>query len=142
MEEPIQLAFYATREAAVKLGGVGTVLESLLSADAYVQQVQRTILVGPMFTRDTAEMARLQSPQNGLTIFYSSLHGIFDGVDEAVRSALQGIEQTFQVALLYGKRKFGQYEHEVLLADATQPALAPLQQFQTQIGECFRNRVK
>jgi glycosyltransferase involved in cell wall biosynthesis len=137
MEEPIQLAFYATREAAVKLGGVGTVLESLLSADAYVQQVQRTILVGPMFTRDRAEMARLQSPQNGLTIFYSSLHGIFDGVDEAVRSALQGIEQTFQVALLYGKRKFGQYEHEVLLADATQPALAPLQQFQTQIGEHY-----
>lgn len=137
MEEPIQLALYATREAGVKLGGVGTVLESLLSSDAYISQVRRTILAGPMFTHDATEMARLQSPQNGLTILYSSLHGIFDGVDEVLRTALQQIEQTFQVALLYGKRKFGEHEHELLLADATQPAMAPLRQFQARVGEHY-----
>ncbi|RIK36189.1 MAG: hypothetical protein DCC55_28100, partial [Chloroflexi bacterium] len=34
---------------------------------------------------------------------------------------LQRVEQTFEVALLYGVRKFGEYNHEVLLVDATNP---------------------
>lgn len=121
MAESIPLLVHATHEAGVKVGGIGAVLDGLLSAQAYNEQVRRTVLVGPLNAGDSTEMERLTSPRNGLTIRYSSLHGIFDGVTEAQRAALQGVEQTFAVALLYGLRRFGPYRHEVLLVDVTNP---------------------
>lgn len=121
MAEMISLVVHATHEAGVKLGGIGAVLDGLLGAKAYNQNVQRTVLVGPMNLNDSTEMERLVSPRNGLTIRYSSMHALFDGVPEAQRAALQQVEQTFGIALLYGVRKFGQYEHEILLVDASQP---------------------
>jgi hypothetical protein len=121
MADPIPLLVHATHEAGVKVGGIGAVLDGLLGARAYHQQVQRTLLVGPLNGGDSVEMERLISPRNGLTLRYSSLHGKFDGVPETQRVALQRIEQSFEVALLYGVRRFGEYAHEVLLVDATNP---------------------
>jgi hypothetical protein len=66
-------------------------------------------------------MERLTSARNALLIRYSSLHGIFDGVPEEQRAALQRVEQIFEVGILYGTRQFGGYTHEVLLADVTNP---------------------
>jgi hypothetical protein len=121
MPSPIPLLVHATHEAGVKLGGIGAVLDGLLSAHAYNEQVQRTVLVGPMNAGDSVEMERLFHPRNGLTVRYSSLHGIFDGVPPMQRVALQRVEQIFQVGLLYGVRRFGGYSHEVLLVDVTNP---------------------
>lgn len=121
MAELIPLVVHVTHEAGVKLGGIGAVLDGLLSADAYNKQVQRTVLIGPMNVNDSTEMDRLTSPRNGLTMRYSSMHGIFDGVSTMVRDALQQVEQTFQVALLYGTRTFAQHAHEVILVDVSQP---------------------
>ncbi|RIK36908.1 MAG: hypothetical protein DCC55_25915, partial [Chloroflexi bacterium] len=119
MADPLPLVVHATHEAGVKVGGIGAVLDGLLGARSYNEQVGRTVLVGPLNGSDSVEMERLTSPRNGLTIHYSSLHGKFDGVPEAQRIVLQRVEQTFEVALLYGVRKFGEYNHEVLLVDAT-----------------------
>lgn len=121
MADPLPLVVHATHEAGVKVGGIGAVLDGLLGARSYNEQVGRTVLVGPLNGSDSVEMERLTSPRNGLTIHYSSLHGKFDGVPEAQRIVLQRVEQTFEVALLYGVRKFGEYNHEVLLVDATNP---------------------
>ncbi|MEZ4681640.1 MAG: hypothetical protein R2932_46250 [Caldilineaceae bacterium] len=49
------------------------------------------------------------------------MHGIFDGVPVPRCAALQHVEQTFAVALLYGVRTFGRYSHDVILVDASQP---------------------
>ncbi|MCC6166405.1 MAG: hypothetical protein IT329_04180 [Caldilineaceae bacterium] len=121
MADAIPLVVHATHEAGVKVGGIGAVLDGLLGAESYVRQVQRTVLTGPMMANDPTHLERLNSPRSGLTIRYSSLHGIFNGVPEDQRAALQAVEQTFQVAALYGIRRFGQAEHEVLLVDATSP---------------------
>jgi hypothetical protein len=121
MANQIALLIHATHEAGLKLGGIGAVLDGLLGARAYNQQVQRTVLVGPLNASDGVEMERLAHPRNGLNIRYSSLHGLFAGVPEAQRAALQRVEQTFEVALLYGTRRFGDYTHEVLLVDNTRP---------------------
>jgi hypothetical protein len=121
MPETIPLVVHATHEAGVKVGGIGAVLDGLLSAQSYVRSVERTLLAGPMFANDPVVAERLTSPRSGLTIRYSSLHGIFDGVPETQAAALQQVEQTFGVGVLYGVRQFGAAEHEVILVDATAP---------------------
>ena len=40
-------AAHVTHEAAEKIGGIGTVLEGILTSPVYQQHVERTILVGP-----------------------------------------------------------------------------------------------
>ncbi len=121
MPDAIPLVVHATHEAGLKLGGIGAVLDGLLGAAHYVDNVERTILVGPMLAGDAVIMERLSNPRSGLTLRYSSLHGITAGVSEAQRAALQQVEQTFAVALLYGTRRFGAYEHEVILVDVSNP---------------------
>ncbi|NJN83363.1 MAG: hypothetical protein HC802_14480, partial [Caldilineaceae bacterium] len=137
MAEVIPLVIHATHEAGVKLGGIGAVLDGLLGAEAYAQQVERTILVGPMNGGDEVEMERLTSPRNGLTIRYSSLHGILDSDLPAQRIALQSIEQTFEVAILYGERRFGNFTHEVLLVDATNPNRQQVDSFKYHVWQHY-----
>ncbi len=121
MADRIPLVVHATHEAGVKLGGIGAVLDGLLGAREYTNAVERTVLVGPMFAADAVVMERLNNPRSGLQILYSSLHGIFGGVPEEQRAALQRVEQAFRVAVLYGMRRFGSSQHEVMLVDATAP---------------------
>jgi hypothetical protein len=137
MPEMISLVVHATHEAGVKLGGIGAVLDGLLGAERYNQQVQRTLLVGPMNLNDGVEMERLTSPRNGLTIRYSSMHALFDNVPAATRDALQRVEQTFGVALLYGVRTFGRYQHEVLLVDVSQPNQQQVDSFKFNIWQNY-----
>jgi hypothetical protein len=125
----IPLVIHATHEAGVKIGGIGAVLDGLLAADAYNQLVDRSILVGPMFGWDSTQMERLNSPRNKLTIRYSSLHGIFDTVSPELRDAFQAVEITYQVALLYGVRRIGHYDHEVILVDASNPNMGAINTF-------------
>lgn len=137
MADTIPLVVHATHEAGLKLGGIGAVLDGLLGADAYNEGVARTLLAGPMNASDPTHMERLTSARNGLTIHYSSLHGVFDGVPEATRVALQGVEQTFQIAVLYGERRFGDYVHEVILIDATAPNADQANSFRYYVWEHY-----
>ena len=137
MSEMIPLVVHATHEAGVKLGGIGAVLDGLLGADAYSQQVGRTVLVGPMNFADSIEMERLLSPRNGLTLRYSSMHAVFDGVPEQQRAALQQVEQTFQVALLYGVRTFGRYRHEIVLVDVANPNQQQVNSFKFNVWQQY-----
>lgn len=137
MPKTIPLVIHATHEAAAKIGGIGSVLEGLLTAKTYNKQVDRTILVGPMFGWDPVQMERLNSPAAGLNILYSSLHGIYFGVSDSVQHALRSIEQNYQVALLYGVRSFGGAEHEVLLIEASNPDRTHLDRFSYFLWEQF-----
>lgn len=137
MAIPIPLLVHATHEAGVKVGGIGAVLDGLLGAPTYNTGVQRTVLVGPLNASDGVEMERLTSPRNGLTIRYSSMHALFDGVPEAQRAALQRVEQIFEVALLYGVRRFGGYSHEVLLVDVTNPNRQQVNSFKFNVWQNY-----
>jgi len=137
MKSTIPLVIHATHEAGVKVGGIGAVLDGLLGADAYNQAVARSVLVGPLDGRDSVQMERLNSSRNKLTIRYSSLHAIFDNVPSALRNTLQAIEQAYQIAILYGTRRFGAYEHEVVLVDASNPAPGPVNAFRYHVWEHY-----
>ncbi len=125
----IPLVIHATHEAGIKMGGIGAVLDGLLGARRYNERVERSILAGPLFGGDALQMERLNSPRNHLQIHYSSLHGIFDGIDEPTQQALRMVERTYQVALLYGARRFGDAVHEILLVDASNPDMAHVSTF-------------
>ena len=129
MSNMIPLVIHATHEAGAKVGGIGSVLDGILSTKSYNEQVERTILVGPMFGWDSLQMERLNDPLGGVQVLYSSLDGIFHGVGEPVQEALRAVEQTFQVALLYGRRHFGDAEHEILLVDASNPHMDRIASF-------------
>jgi len=121
MADSIPLIVHATHEAGIKLGGIGAVLDGLLQAAEYQHNVRRTVLTGPMLAGDPTHMERLLDPRNGVSVRYSSLHGVIDGVSEHTRAGLQAVEQTYSVGLLYGVRRFGDYEHEIILVDVTNP---------------------
>lgn len=113
----LDLVVHATHEAGLKVGGIGAVLDGLLSARNYLANVRRTVLVGPMDTTDKTEMERLTAPRNRLEIRYSSFHRV-NRVSAALAAALAQIEADYHVRVLYGDRAFGDARHEVLLVDA------------------------
>jgi len=126
------LVVHATHEAGLKLGGIGAVLDGLLSARSYLDNVRRTVLVGPMDTTDKAAMERLTAPGNQLEIRYSSLHRV-NQVGSALEAALARLEAEYNVHVLYGTRAFGGARHEVLLVDADQAAEDKVSRFKGRV---------
>jgi hypothetical protein len=131
-----ELVVHATDEAGIKVGGPGAVLDGILSSGAYLLGVQRTILVGPMNTRDDVEMERLVNPRNKLDVVYSSYHGL-DKLEQPLSAALGKIEAGFRVQILYGWREFGGTRHEVILVDATRVIPEKLNFFKRRVYDRF-----
>jgi hypothetical protein len=107
---------HATHEAGLKVGGIGAVLDGLLGQPSYNNAVRRTILVGPFDAWNGLEMEGLYAPRNGFKPRYSAHNGMYEVPEELAR-ALTRIEMGFHVRLLYGTRRFGGFDHEVLLVD-------------------------
>jgi hypothetical protein len=114
----IALLIHSTHEAGWKVGGIGAVLDGLLSQPAYNQTIKRTVLVGPYHQSDALERERLYAPRNGFKVRYSSADQVY-AVSSQVARALAEIELYYHVRVLYGTRKFGAYEHEIVLVDAS-----------------------
>lgn len=112
----IDLVVHATHEAGAKVGGIGAVLDGILADATYCRIVNRTILVGPYDPSNLLELERLHAPANGLTVIYSTLDGPSD-VSEDLARALERIELYYHANILYGRRRFGDVSHEVLLID-------------------------
>lgn len=115
----MQTVVHVTHEAIQKIGGIGAVLEGLLTSREYLRSVPRNILVGPFWPSEAHGELRLGA--NG-EVLYSSL-------DHLYRSPLAGafreIEQEFDVGIVYGRRKYFNKETgvtstpEVLLIDVS-----------------------
>ena len=131
-----ELVVHATHEAGIKVGGIGATLDGILSSGAYLLGMERTVLVGPIDTRDDIAMERLVSPSNKLEVEYSSYHGV-DKLDRRLSAAVGKIEASFNVHLLYGKRDFGGTRHEVILIDATEIVLEKLNFFKRRLYDRF-----
>lgn len=127
---------HATHEAGVKVGGIGAVLDGLLSAPSYLKHVARSIAVGAMNTRNGAEMERLFAPRNRLAVQYFSTGGP-SVCAPALSEALSAIERDFSVRILYGKRGFGAADHEVLLVDASDISAERFRLFQYYVWQNF-----
>lgn len=116
MAPHLDLVVHSTHEAGVKLGGIGAVLDGLLAQQSYNKSVERTILVGPFNSSDGLEMERLTSPRNKFRVLYFS-YGIQFQIPSELLARFRQVERDFNTPILYGKRRFGDYEHEVLLVD-------------------------
>ena len=130
------LVVHATHEAGIKVGGIGAVLDGMLSSGAYLLNVERTILVGSMNTQNDVEMERLVSPGNKLEVEYSSYHGV-DKLDRRLSAALGKIEVSFNVYILYGQRDFKGTQHKVILVDAARVVADKLNAFKQRLYDHF-----
>ncbi|MAE68005.1 MAG: hypothetical protein CMJ18_27455 [Phycisphaeraceae bacterium] len=130
---------HVTHEAVEHLGGIGTVLEGLMTSPVYQRHVRRSILVGPTQARlQNDPEARLGSEG---TVLYSSIDGI-DRADLAGR--FRPIEWAFNVAIVYGRRRYmvpgdasRTGEAEVLLIDVFQTNHDRLNVFKARLWETF-----
>lgn len=111
----LPLAVHISHEAGLKIGGIGAVLDGLLSARAYNQAVQRTILAGPLPVWDRSQMARILAPNARLQVRYASRHGVFGLVSDALGRRLWHTEQALNVEILYGVARYASFRHEVIL---------------------------
>ncbi len=100
MTSPYTIA-HVTHEAVEKLGGIGTVLEGLMTSPVYKEHVQRSILIGPCQTHVAVDPAKRLGPEG--TVLYSSV----DQIDTlGLGRKLRPIEWAFNTPIVYGKRTF------------------------------------
>jgi hypothetical protein len=132
-------AVHVTHEACEKIGGIGTVLEGIITSPVYQRNVRRTILVGPFASHmDREPLKRLGDDGR---VLYSTLDKI-DELDLAPR--LHPVEWAFNVAFEYGTRRFtlpGSEDHvgtaEILLVDVFNANRQHTDQFKKRLNEVF-----
>jgi hypothetical protein len=108
---------HVTHEAIQKIGGIGAVLQGLLTSQAYLDYVPRNILIGPFWPADEAGERRLGALGE---VLYSSLDSLYRS---PMAARFREIEQEFGVGIVYGRRRYVDKESgvvstpEVLLID-------------------------
>ena len=108
---------HATHEAVQKMGGIGTVLEGLVTSPSYQKAIERTFLVGPLHAASDEDRIAREGK-----VLYSSITGTDGG---PVGRKLDRVVEKFNVNLVYGRRRLtdsstgASAEAEVLLVDST-----------------------
>ena len=104
---------HVTHEAVQKVGGIGAVLEGLITSSAYAGAIDRTILLGPLPDPYSSQPL---GPDG--TVLYDNWRGIWS---EEVGPALYRLEVSRGVRIVYGRRQMGAAgvgaEPEVVLVD-------------------------
>lgn len=136
MPPSLDLVVHSTHEAASKVGGIGAVLDGLLSQPAYNAAVKRTILVGPINTVDDLDMTRLFAPRNQFTPKYMTWRWEND-VSPELAAAFNQVERDFHIHIVYGFKKFGAVEHELLLIDPHHVNPASVSEFKYILADQF-----
>jgi hypothetical protein len=96
----MQTVVHVTHEAIQKIGGIGAVLEGLLTSKTYLVGAPRNILVGPYWPADEKGEQRL-GPQG--EVLYSSLDSLYRS---PLAARFREIEQTYDVGIVYGRRRY------------------------------------
>ena len=128
---------HVTHEAARKIGGIGAVLDGMLTSGAYREAVARSILVAPLFTSEDGATERL-GPDGD--VLYSSLDGL---VKNQYAASLAKVEREYKVNIVYGRRALRcpwsrlTSSVEVLLIDIARINQQKLNQFKGQLYDKF-----
>ena len=129
---------HVTHEAVEKLGGIGTVLEGLMTSPVYQQHVGRSILVGPTQTHVAVDPTKRLGEEG--TVLYSSV----DDIDElGLGPRLRPIEWAFNTPIVYGRRTFAlpgdtrTGQADVLMIDVFNISADRLGRFKFQLFEKF-----
>ena len=128
---------HVTHEAANKMGGIGAVLEGFFTCQSYLDVVERSIIVGPLFTTEGSVLDRLGPTGE---VLYSS----FDGLTQTgYASAFSRIESFYNVGIIYGRRTFVDSQTaiksspEVVLLDVRNADPGPVNEFKARLFEEF-----
>lgn len=134
---PFTLA-HVTHEAVEKMGGIGTVLEGMMTSAVYQSAVRRSILVGPMGGHHFESPLRRLGPH--VNVRYSSADSIdFDGLGRKFHP----IQWAFGVHIAYGIRTYEKNGYnrdgsaEVLLIDVSNPNREQLGIFKMRLWDEF-----
>src|ERR1041385_2327825 len=133
----MQTVVHVTHEAIQKIGGIGAVLQGLLTSKVYLQSATRNILVGPFWPADERGERRL-GPQG--EVLYSSLDHLYRS---PLASRFREIEEEFDVGIVYGRRKYTDRETgvtsvpEVLLIDVSRFDAQKLAAFKFDLWKMF-----
>ncbi len=117
---------HVTHEAVGKIGGIGAVLEGMLTSDCYNAAVDRTVLISPLFSTDGPAHTRLG--ENG-EVLYSSLDGL---TNSPYARNFQNIERYYNVNIVYGRKSFTEpltlkrASSEIILIDITRIESGPV----------------
>ncbi|UCF43371.1 MAG: hypothetical protein JSV99_00105 [Planctomycetota bacterium] len=110
---------HVTHEVAGKIGGIGAVLQGFFTCNSYLEAVDRSIVVGPLFTTEGSAPERLGENSE---VLYSSMDGF---VNTGYAPAFRKVEDSYNVGIVYGRRTFIDKQTgiksspEVLLIDVT-----------------------
>jgi hypothetical protein len=131
---------HITHEAAAKMGGIGAVLEGFFTCRSYLDAVDRSIIIGPLFTTDGSVLDRLGDDGE---VLYSSIDGL---VNTGYASAFSKIETFYNVGIIYGRRTFVDSQTgiksspEVVLLDVRHADTGAVNDFKAKLFEEFEIR--
>ncbi len=126
---------HVTHEAAEKIGGIGAVLDGMFTSSAYQNEVDRTILISPLFSTEGDAKSRLGT---GGDVLYSSLDKLSHS---GYKASFRRIEEQFNVDIIYGRKEYVDpmngitYRPEIVLIDVTRMDPGPVNDFK---GALFR----
>jgi len=130
---------HITHEAQDKMGGIGAVLEGLLTTRAYQGMVDRTVLVG------TAEVPLRRPPQELQAVYYET-GGWPTDAPSPVRAPVEAfhrIEAAYGVRLFYGRRavlcplETRRSAVEMLLLDVRDARPEPVNRLKAELWEAY-----
>ncbi|MEA3225829.1 MAG: hypothetical protein U9Q07_07740 [Planctomycetota bacterium] len=93
-------AVHVTHETVDKVGGIGAVLQGFFTCKSYLDAVERSILVGPLFTTEGSVSGRLGENSE---VLYSSIDGF---VNTGYAPAFHKIENLYNAGIIYGTHTF------------------------------------
>jgi len=131
------IVVHVTHEAVDKIGGIGTVIAGLTTAEAYAASATRTILVGPLLSSAAPVNRRLGADAH---VRYSSLDAI---TPPEWREKFLPIEKTYDVGIIYGTRHVADdctgktKEVEVIVVDVFHANKARLDLFKGELYKKF-----
>jgi glycogen synthase len=128
---------HVTHEAVGKIGGIGAVLQGLFTCNSYLETINRSIIIGPLFTIEGSVSERLGEDGE---VLYSSIDGF---VNTGYAQAFCKIENLFNTGIVYGKRTFVDEQTgiksspEVLLIDVKYLHKGVVNEFKKRLFEEF-----
>jgi glycogen synthase len=91
---------HVTHEAIGKIGGIGAVLQGFSTCKSYLDAIDRSIIISPLFTTEGSISNRLGENSE---VLYSSIDGL---INPAYAPAFHKIESYYNTAIVYGRRTF------------------------------------
>ncbi len=91
---------HVTHEAIGKIGGIGAVLQGFFTCKSYLDAIDRSIIISPLFTTEGSVLDRLG--ENG-EVLYSSIDGL---INPAYAPAFRKLESYYNTGIVYGRRTF------------------------------------